>query len=490
MKNDLRPSKLARLRAGGRPRVLDLFSGCGGLSLGFHRSGCEIVAGVEKDPHAARSHAWNFHRDETEAWFELHARSRDITVLPARKLMDSIGRPEPRDAVDFLVGGPPCPAFTRVGRAKLREVHQHPQAFKKDPRAKLYLPYLQYVRDLQPVALIMENVPDVLNFGGHNLAEEICEVLEEIGYACAYTLLNASLYGVPQMRERFILVAWCSGVEGFEFPRPTRHVDFPPGYQGARDVALKHINADDMFKRTRYVSPPLSASNLPPAVSVREAIGDLPRITGHLTGEIKRGARRFDRAVPLAGGAPPTDYAKQMLAWPGFESSGRLWDHQIRSLSDRDYRLFRAMKPGDDYPKAHALATRLYLEELQRQGLEEGTPPAEALKPSYVPPYDVGKFPNKWRKMEPDAPARTLMAHLGKDSYSHIHFDSDQARVISIREAARLQSFPDGFAFCGTMNPALRQIGNAVPPLLALALAESLRCAVGASGNLDLAVTA
>ena len=72
-----------------------------------------------------------------------------------------------------------------------------------------------------------------------------------------------------------------------------------------------------------------------------------------------------------------------------------------------------------------------------------------------------------WR----DQPARTLMAHLGKDSYSHIHYDSDQARTISVREAARLQSFPDGFVFCGTMNPAFRQIGNAVPPLLAKALA-------------------
>jgi DNA (cytosine-5)-methyltransferase 1 len=76
--------------------------------------------------------------------------------------------------------------------------------------------------------------------------------------------------------------------------------------------------------------------------------------------------------------------------------------------------------------------------------------------------------------MEADLPARTLLAHLGKDGYSHIHYDSAQARTISVREAARLQSFPDGFVFCGTMNPAFRQIGNAVPPLLALALAKSI----------------
>jgi len=76
--------------------------------------------------------------------------------------------------------------------------------------------------------------------------------------------------------------------------------------------------------------------------------------------------------------------------------------------------------------------------------------------------------------MESDKPARTLMAHLGKDGYSHIHYDSTQARTISVREAARLQSFPDGFIFSGTMNPAFRQIGNAVPPLMAKALGETI----------------
>src|SRR5207248_2372929 len=106
--------------------------------------------------------------------------------------------------------------------------------------------------------------------------------------------------------------------------------------------------------------------------------------------------------------------------------------------------------------------------------LREGTTVWNELRASIVPPYDPGKFPNKWRKMEPDLPARTLMAHLGKDGYSHIHYDSTQARTISVREAARLQSFPDGFRFAGTMNPAFRQIGNAVPPLMARAIAHSM----------------
>ena len=96
-----------------------------------------------------------------------------------------------------------------------------------------------------------------------------------------------------------------------------------------------------------------------------------------------------------------------------------------------------------------------------------------------VPPYNPERFVDKWRKMCPHEPARTLTAHLGKDSYTHIHHQDDQPRTITVREAARLQSFPDGFTFEGAMNAALRQIGNAVPPLVALALARHISQEVG-----------
>jgi DNA (cytosine-5)-methyltransferase 1 len=168
-----------------------------------------------------------------------------------------------------------------------------------------------------------------------------------------------------------------------------------------------------------------------------------------------------------------------MRDWAGYEGGPALHDHVIRYLP-RDYQLFAGLKAGDQYPQAHRYALSFFadrLAERRHQGevLEEGSEEWQALKASIVPPYDAGKFPNKWRKMERDQPARTLLAHLGKDGYSHIHYDSGQARPISVREAARLQSFPDGFAFSGTMNPAFRQIGNAVPPLLAKQIGLSLR---------------
>jgi DNA (cytosine-5)-methyltransferase 1 len=137
------------------------------------------------------------------------------------------------------------------------------------------------------------------------------------------------------------------------------------------------------------------------------------------------------------------------------------------------------MNEGDEYPAAHEHAVDLFhekLQELEEQGErpEPGSEEYEELKDTIVPPYSTDKFPNKWWKMERDNPVRTLMAHLQKDSYTHIHYDDEQARTLSVREGARLQSFPDGFEFGGTMNPAFRQIGNAVPPLLALSLATKI----------------
>lgn len=483
-------TKLARLRSTAlpwsemRPRVIDLFSGAGGLFLGFHRAGAVSVGGVELDPLAAHSYATNFHVPAPAEELALHAVGRDITAEenePAA-LMRQWGHPEAGAVVDMIVGGPPCPAFARVGRAKLREINQHPEAFRHDPRAKLYLPYLRYVETLAPVALVMENVPDILNYGGHNLAEEICDTLEELGYRTAYTLLNAANYGVPQMRERFFLLAIHSAADAAPvFPLGTHHVEFPMGYEGSRQVALKHITASDLFQqtRTRFVPTPGLVQAPSPAVTAEDALKDLPPITAHLEGKDRRGARRFTVGVPYRSNVQPSAYARGLRSWPGFESKGEVVDHVTRSLSDRDYRLFRLMEAGDDYPKAFALAERLFNEALQRLAAgdrppREGTKAWEALRAEYVPPYDHNKFPNKWRKMEPDAPARTLMAHLGKDTYSHIHYDSEQARVISVREAARLQSFPDGFVFKGTMNPAFRQIGNSVPPLLSFAIAREL----------------
>ncbi|NWL80422.1 DNA cytosine methyltransferase [Pseudomonas taiwanensis] len=468
--------KLARLQAGAKPRVLDLFAGCGGISLGFEAAGFDMRAAVEFDPDAARSHGLNFHGGA-----EAHSQPIDITRTSPAELCARLGTGKVSDAFDVVVGGPPCQAFARVGRSKLREIEDHPEAFIHDPRAQLYKKYLEYVDAFQPLAVLMENVPDILNHGGQNIAEETCEVLEAKGYVCGYTLLNAAFYGVPQMRERMFLIGYRRELrQQVSFPSPTHWLVLPPGYEGSRSVALKSLRGlfDDAHS---YIEPPIATPDLPPAVTAEEALGDLPVINARellAEGKIARGARRFDTPAGYSRNKPSA-YATLMRTWPRHEASSEgPKDHVIRYLP-RDYELFARMNPGDQYPEAYAHAVEMFHERLEAaqaagKELAEGSADYKALWDSIVPPYDASKFPNKWRKMWSNQPARTLMAHLGKDSYSHIHYDSKQARTISVREAARLQSFPDGFLFSGTMNPAFKQIGNAVPPLLAKALATQI----------------
>ncbi|MBA4214680.1 MAG: DNA cytosine methyltransferase [Polaromonas sp.] len=473
--------KHSRILSGSAPRTLDLFAGCGGLSLGFDSAGFKTIGAVEFDPDAARSHAINFLSDLPHELFEVHAKAKDITTIEPADLLHSFGFTGPQENhVDVIIGGPPCQAFARVGRAKLREVADHPEAFLKDPRGNLYLRYLHYVNKLKPLAILMENVPDVLNYGGHNIAEETCEILTEMGYRCGYTLLNSVYFGVPQMRERMFLVAVASNVvDRISFPEPTHWMKMPKGYEGTRQVALQTVKRGLFDEAAFFIEPPKAdPGRCLPAVTAHDALGDLPVITDHLEGKLKKGARRFDQIITYPK-CRLNSYAKLMRTWPGFENDEGVKDHVIRYLP-RDYAIFERMNPGDQYPQAHAHAVALFHERLEmrktetKRALGEKSKEYQTLWSATVPPYDAEKFPNKWRKMESDAPARTLMAHLGKDGYSHIHYDSAQARTVSVREAARLQSFPDGFILSGSMNPAFKQIGNAVPALLAKAIATHL----------------
>lgn len=343
MSNDVIISKLARLQASCKPRVLDLFAGCGGISLGFEAAGFEMRGAVEFDPDAARSHGLNFHGGA-----EAHSQPIDITKTSPADLCRQLDLGNVADAFDIVVGGPPCQAFARVGRSKLREIEEHPEAFIHDPRAQLYKKYLEYVDAFQPLAVLMENVPDILNHGGQNIAEETCEVLEAKGYVCGYTLLNAAFYGVPQMRERMFLIAYRRELGAkVSFPSPSHWLVLPPGYEGTRSVALKSLRnlADQAHS---YIAPPVATPDLPPAVTAADALDDLPAINARkllAEGKISRGARRFDNAVSYSR-RKPSSYAELMRTWHGHEASkAGLTDHVIRYLP-RDYELFARMNPG------------------------------------------------------------------------------------------------------------------------------------------------
>jgi len=448
------------------------------LSLGFQRAGFEILGGVEKEVQAAWTYAANLHRTESKERRKLLALPRDICRIQPAELLGELGHSA--SAVDVIIGGPPCQAYARVGRAKLRKIHDHPEAFRQDARGQLYLQYLRYVQELKPLALLLENVPDILNYGGRNLASEIASHLQELGYKVNLGLLNAASYGVPQNRRRVYLIACRQELEWLPgLPAPTHWIDrLPSGYREFEALVASLSRPDSSFSGSGKGIGEAALTALPPAVTVREAIGDLPPLTSHLTASLVGGRRRFDQLLPY-GGSPRSEFAREMRElWPGFEGGDAVHDHVTRQLP-RDYPIFARMKPGDDYPRAHAIAEEIFQEEVDQRRLAgvqvvEGGEEWQCLRRKIVPPYDPKKFPNKWGKLEGEAPARTLLAHLGHDSYTHIHYDSEQARTITVREEARLQSFPDGFGFYEAMNPAFRMIGNAVPPLMSYQLARHL----------------
>lgn len=455
------------MSAPGKPTFIDLFCGCGGLSLGFTAAGFQCADGIEFDPDAYATHAKNFGSQG-----QAHS-ATDIRDVVASDFKSLLADRSPT----VIIGGPPCQPFTRVGRAKLREVASLANAHIHDERVTFYEHYLRFLEELQPTAFVMENVPDLCRFNGRNIAEEIAVTAECLGYVVRYALLNAAWYGVPQMRDRVIILGFRSelGIVP-SFPARTHRLTLPRGYITSR---LASGDVPILPPHDHFAGVPVEAPNALPAVSVREAIGDLPALIDHLAhGKSRCGARKFDKII-CYGTEPQSDYQKLMRSWPGLTASAPPADHVIR-FTPRDYATFKRMKPGDQYPEAHAIALKRLeaaldkVEKLEGNRPRRGSKRYQKIEAACLPPYDPKKFPNKWQKLDFALPSHTLTAHLGKDTYSHIHPDKNQARMISVREAARLQSFPDAFRFEGSMNKAFKQIGNSVPPLLALALAKSV----------------
>lgn len=313
-------SKIGRLKAGNPPRLMDLFAGCGGITLGFVSAGFEPVASVECDHWAAQSHGANFAAISRGSNRPAHMKARDIVKETPASVFEDLGiEGAQEDQVDVLVGGPPCQAFARVGRAKLRsEARRNEEdgadvAFLNDKRVNLWQRYLYYVRKTRPVALLMENVPDILNFGGRNIAETICSQLREEGYQARYTLLNAAWFGVPQTRERMFLIGVHEDLDTeIVFPSPTHHFVLPGGYEGTRATARKLIpeNASlslwrDIEHSHRWISDPSATDELPQTTTAGECFADLPSICALdllQEGRLSRG--RKDPSAPVTFIAP------------------------------------------------------------------------------------------------------------------------------------------------------------------------------------------
>ena len=380
-------SYAARLRADGAHLAADLFSGGGGLSLGLEAAGYRVVLGADRDTEAVETHRHHF-GGLTLDW--------DLSV-PGH--VTAVAGLVAAAGVELLAGGPPCQPFSKAGRSKIRHRVRHGLRDPRDERKDLWRSFLEVVRLATPPAVVMENVPDMALDREMFILRAMVHELESLGYTVQERVLDTSRYGVPQFRQRLILVALRDGV-AFGWPGET-----------------------------------------PDKVTVWNAIGDLPEVEG--------GWRP-------AGGAegwsdydgPVTEFQRRMRANMTSADAGKVFDHITRPVREDDERAFQLMDATTRYSDLPADMKR----------------------------YRDDIFDDKYKRLGEDSLSRTITAHIAKDGYWYIH--PRQNRTLTVREAARLQTFPDRFRFAGPPSAAFRQIGNAVPPVVGEELGRAIRASL------------
>jgi DNA (cytosine-5)-methyltransferase 1 len=317
-----------------------------------------------------------------------------------------------RDRVDVLVAAPPCQGFSHAGFRSKKTLTGYRIA--SDRRNFLFEHVVSAALELLPELVLMENVPGMQSARSENVSflEAGARMLQARGgFHTAIWRFNASAFGVPQDRIRYFLVASRSGI----LPAP------PP--EEYKDLRRTDFDIDAL-----------------PPVTIDEAIFDLPaRLAGSGTA-VERWQSAHSGSDPRA--------RRYLLKFDLGRASPVLYNHTVRYHNDKDLELYALLQPGED--SIHAL---------ERHGRDD------------LMRYRRDVFDDKYARLRGDRPSKTIVAHLAKDGNGYIH--PRQVRSISIREAARLQSFHDGYAFCGSPSNQWIQLGNAVPPVLAEAIARS-----------------
>mgnify|MGYP001160392114 FL=1 len=390
---------------------IDLFAGCGGLSEGFYMQDYNALAHVEINHFACET---------------LKTRMRyygykdaDTAVIEAditskdivKKISNVVGDNE----VDIIIGGPPCQSFSPLGKAKDENNMQ------EDPRNYLFENYVKVLNHFKPKFFVFENVIGLLDteVKGQSIFKIILKRLRRNYKVLSdenTIVLNATNYGVPQERKRVILL----GVR--------RDLDIDPKEVYASIVKTHYLpesSSKEKEGKKRYVT-------------VREAIGDLPALQQGQGSKIMPYLNSYDEC---------NEFVKRIRKPEDTE----LRDHVARRNNEKDVERYRVMAENH-WNFLQMLDFRPDLGHERKR-----------------------VFYNSYKVQWWDSPAKTIIAHLYKDGNQFIHPDSHQGRSITVREAARLQSFPDDFVFEGSRTEQFKQIGNAVPPLLAEAIAKGIK---------------
>ncbi|NQW50638.1 MAG: DNA cytosine methyltransferase [Rhodospirillales bacterium] len=379
-------------RAKFKRTAVDLFSGAGGLTLGLLNANFDVRLCVDRDSACEATHHRNFP--------SIPFLKAGVENLTGPDVLSRAGlRP---GELDLLVGGPPCQGFSIIGQRELF-----------DPRNGLFRHFLRIAAELRPKAIIIENVTGLATLSNGAVLNDIGAAFNRAGYNVDCAELLAAQYGVPQMRWRMFFIGWrMDQPHRGGFPLPTH------GRAGIGDLVPN-----------RTISDRDSAG----FVTIRDAIGDLPRIG---TGET---AAKYTRK-------PFAPYQEAMRA--GTVSD--LHNHYAARLSQQNITRIEFLKPGEDW--------RALPRDLLPAGMKK------ALRKDHT---------RRYRRMKWDGIARSIITRF-RDPKSGEYTHPDQHRTISIREAARIQSFPDWFVFEGGNTQQYDQVGNAVPPLLARAVAKEI----------------
>lgn len=431
------------------PEVIDLFSGCGGLALGIQQAGFSITHGIELMESAVKTA--NMNLSIKKGLPPLHIRG-DITQMDEHIFNDKIG-----ENGCVIIGGPPCQAYSLIGRGKLNSLVKDEYSYLDDKRGYLFEDYLRFVIGTGARAAVMENVRQCVSYGKINVPEYVANVLEKHGYTVYWTILNSADYGVPQIRERMILFAAKGKLEPV-MPRPV--------YSGSLYNNLyAGVGLKEFQKYPHFIMPLKRHRKRPAWITVGEAIGDLP--------ELQTSVAQSYQSYPVMMGLPySTEPQNEYQQFMRKNTDEYVTGNSYRN-TPRDFPIFARMEEGDNFASASVIADRLFESACQNRHISPGSPEGKRLRKKIVPPYSRDKFLEKWKKLDRNKPSHTLVAHLFFDTYSHIH--PWEPRGISVREAARLQSFPDDFVFPCPMGDAFKQIGNSVPPLMAEGIGKALR---------------
>lgn len=349
---------------------VDLFSGAGGLSRGFYDAGYDVVLGVDFDDAALQTFKANHGTAEAMKLDLFNHDNIDVIVnyLEERNIK-----------LDVLVGGPPCQGFSIAGPRDMN-----------DKRNSLYVAMVKLADRLKPQAVVLENVPGMIQTNGGIGAKRIIEDFKQIGYVMTPKLLYAPDYGIPQIRKRVFFVGLLNGTSEFEFPEA-------------------FVNKEDY-------------------ITCEQAIGDLPSLQTQ-DGEIIYGEEIQEYVC-----VPQTEYQKKMR-----KNSKKVHNHVGSVPIEKTKHMISLVPEGKNY---------------------------KALPEEYQGIYKYHEALTRYHSKKPSNTINT--GHR-----SHFHYKWN--RIPTVRESARLQSFPDDFIFYGNKSQQYRQVGNAVPPILGQVVANKLK---------------